>query len=460
MWVDLDVAVADATKDMADVPPLVHALARFLTDVSISLDTALSLTVKDYDPDTGLLRWFEPDTHSPADYQLPDDLRALIAPFIATGAADAPLFTFGRDPVDPVAAAVLDGFRCNAHLFHTARPMTGADGAPMTRHCLDPWRYVEFGSNGKARPCCRTPWMVDVASHDAQNISQSGAFRRVRRMVATGHLLDECHNCHIRRRSPVNVVRLDLPPKVDDPQPTSELRVDVTGRCNLRCTYCQVTSPGYAGRDMDATTLTHALRLVRQMPRGAEVHVNGHGETTYHPAWVDFSRAILRSGHKPQIITNLAKRYSDDEIDTLSRFGVIQISLDSHDDAMMRRIRKAVGVGRVFDNIARIRDAARQSGGGGPKISFSVGIYDPSVWVLPDFAQELVAQGAQSVTFWSLVEYDHQTHVRALSRLSPDETDRARRMIAEAAQILKANRIRAHFAGDFLDRNGVPLTPP
>ena len=73
----------------------------------------------------------------------------------------------------------------------------------------------------------------------------------------------------------------------------------------------------------------------------ANVHVNGHGETTFHPKWVAWCRRIVEAGHLPCIITNLAKHYTDAELEMLAEFRAIQVSLDSDDGEMMKRINSA-----------------------------------------------------------------------------------------------------------------------
>ncbi len=93
---------------------------------------------------------------------------------------------------------------------------------------------------------------------------------------------------------------------------------------------------------MSEEQLEAALAQVERAPAGTEIHVSGHGETTFHPRWREVCRRVLELGHQPLIITNLARDLADDEIDLLAQFRTIQVSLDSDDEAMMRRIRRAV----------------------------------------------------------------------------------------------------------------------
>nr|WP_253944516.1 radical SAM protein [Pseudogemmobacter hezensis] len=232
----------------------------------------------------------------------------------------------------------------------------------------------------------------------------------------------------------------------------------MTSNCNLRCTYCPVTHPNYQGRDLAPDRFASVLDVVRLMPKGANIDVNGHGETTFHPNWMDLCGPIVEQGMRPVIISNLAKIYTDDEIALLSKFGTIQVSLDSSDAAMMRRIRKAVTPDRILANINLIRDAAGGGAGAGePIFSISCGLYNPSVWTLPDFAQWIIDAKIGSVTFWNLVPYEHSKLTTPLISLYGAELERARRNISAARAMLDDAGIACHFAGDFSGSDGKPL---
>jgi wyosine [tRNA(Phe)-imidazoG37] synthetase (radical SAM superfamily) len=180
------------------------------------------------------------------------------------------------------------------------------------------------------------------------------------------------------------------------------------------------------------------------------VHVNGHGETTFHPKWVAWCRRIVEAGHRPFVITNLAKHYTDAELETLAEFQVIQVSLDSDDGEMMKRIRKAVQVEKVFETIRRIREmAAHRASSHVPRFWMSIGVYDPSIWTLERFVQRLVDMNISMITFWDLVEYPHQTLARPLHRLEDRQRARARRVLGRVRTRLEVAKIPYHFAGDF-----------
>jgi sulfatase maturation enzyme AslB (radical SAM superfamily) len=235
--------------------------------------------------------------------------------------------------------------------------------------------------------------------------------------LLSGNLQPPCQRCHIRETVPIDVLKRRLreagPTNALDPLPIAEIRIDINEKCNLRCDYCAVSSPDYRVVEMSADVFEKVEAFLDRIGPRMNISVNGHGETTYHPNWVAMCRKILDSGYRLQLTTNLAKNYSDEEVEMLSRFYVVQVSLDSDDGELMQRIRKAVRVENVFATLRRIRDvAARRGAQNLPLISFSIGVYHPSIWTLERFVDRLIEFGVQGLAFWTLVERPHQKQVQ------------------------------------------------
>jgi MoaA/NifB/PqqE/SkfB family radical SAM enzyme len=330
---------------------------------------------------------------------------------------------------------------------------------PLTRDCLDPWNYLEISARGEVRPCCNFDSIgrLDSDGRDTRGLRNTDAFRALRESLLNGNLQSPCQRCHIRSTVPVAALKQrveaavrDLPsPDPLDPLPVAEVRIDINEKCNLRCDYCAVSSPSYAGVEMEEALFERIVPLLANEP-GAMVHVNGHGETTFHPKWVAWCRRIVEAGHRPHIITNLAKHYTDAELEMLAEFRDIQVSLDSDDGKMMKRIRKAVQVEKVFETIQRIREtAARRGSSHAPTFSMSIGVYDPSIWTLERFVQRLIDMNISAITFWDLVEYPHQTLVRPLNGLEGRQRERARRVLGRVRMRLEEAETPYRFAGDF-----------
>jgi MoaA/NifB/PqqE/SkfB family radical SAM enzyme len=340
----------------------------------------------------------------------------------------------------------------------------GEDGAivstePLTRDCLDPWNYLEISARGEVRPCCNfeTIERLDGAVGDTRHLRNADTFRSLRESLLSGKLQAPCQRCHIRSTVPVATLKGRVKAAMLhassgdplDPLPITEMRIDINEQCNLRCDYCAVSSPSYAGVEMEADLFERILPLLVNEP-GAIVHVNGHGETTFHPRWVAWCRRIVEAGHRPYIITNLAKPYTDAEVEMLTEFRVIQVSLDSDDSELMKRVRKAVQVEQVFETIQRIREtAARRGSSHRPTFSMSIGVYDPSIWTLERFVRRLVDMDISTITFWDLVEWPHQTLVRPLRLLDDRQRTHARQVLSRVRAHLDIAGIPYRFAGDF-----------
>lgn len=330
----------------------------------------------------------------------------------------------------------------------------------MTRDCFDPWQYLEISSDGAHKPCCRfEKWVkpdIDTISRDEP------PFRALREKLISGKLSPTCQTCSIRKKISVQDFKEKLEAKAAEkkaadlhsPWKMNELRIDINEACNLRCSYCPVSMPGYNGQPMSADTLEKVLSLALATPKGVKLHINGHGETTYHPGWVPFCRALVDSGKRPLIITNLAKNYSEEEIELLSHFAVVQVSLDSADERMMQKIRKPARVGKIFEDIARIRVKAIRDKRRPPVMSLSVGIYDPSIWALPEFVDEIISMRMNEVTFWNLVKYEHDKLTRPLCDLSAEDADKAAAILSDIRQRLDDAGIPYVFAGDFEGPDG------
>jgi sulfatase maturation enzyme AslB (radical SAM superfamily) len=97
--------------------------------------------------------------------------------------------------------------------------------------------------------------------------------------------------------------------------------LDLTTRCNLRCVYCAVSLPDYRGMDMNADVLDRALSSITQLRRHSNfiVCISGHGETTMLPNWVDVCDQLFRCDVELELITNLSKSYSLQELAALSK---------------------------------------------------------------------------------------------------------------------------------------------
>lgn len=330
-----------------------------------------------------------------------------------------------------------------------------------TRHCLDPWENIELIANGKVRPCCKFPGLADLAGAETlEDLRASDAFRDIRHGLLTGHLHPVCESCHIRKMVPVreqvqqvyNLLGPQVP--IAQPGPLWTALVDINENCNLRCVYCAVSQPGYHGNEMADDQIDNVARLLSAYPSLASVGVNGHGETTHHPRWKDFCRALLAKGIPLTVITNLGLKYDDEDFDTLSRFRTIQVSVDTANEELLQAVRRKVSIARILYNIATIRTRALLDGRNPPRFAFSCGVYDRSVVRLEELAWLAVSTGVPEITFWNLVKYPDvpgAVAVRELAALTDTELAEAIGCFDRAIAILDRFQIRYDIAGNFIE---------
>ena len=248
--------------------------------------------------------------------------------------------------------------------------------------------------------------------------------------------------------------------------PAREVRLSLTTRCNLRCVYCAVSQSTYQGSDMTADVAHQAtaaiLRIAREHKLRA-VHVNGHGETTFVPGWVNVCKPLLDAKLPLMIITNLAKVLSTEELEALGQMNSIAVSLDTADPDLLRRIRRKVDLNRIVENINAIRAAAARLHQESPHFLFSCGLYDQNSLVIEDLARFAVSLGISSVGFWNLTKWDYESfpyqftdvserdRVYALDDLSDDDLRPRVEAIQRAITILRENRIGVQINGDFVN---------
>lgn len=294
-----------------------------------------------------------------------------------------------------------------------------------TRMCHDPWVNLEVAASGDVRPCCIS---APLAGQDARSVERDApAWRELRAALLSGDLPAMCQSCHIRPTTTVEALAKSLaranPTPGDElaPQPLLSLRIDVNEQCNLRCTYCAVSQPGYQGVAMASDVFDAVLALVDEHS-AARIDLNGHGETTFHPRWLELAHQLQQRQARTTILSNFARLFTDAEAVAFAHMWTIQISLDSVEDRFLKAVRRKVSLATIRRNIALIRAKARQLNLK-PLWSVSCGVYDLNIGHLDAMADFLITNRFDSVTFWKLVEYPavgNEPHARPLETLEPE----------------------------------------
>jgi len=254
----------------------------------------------------------------------------------------------------------------------------------------------------------------------------------------------------------------------------SEVRIDLTTRCNLRCVYCAVSQFTYQGADMPLELAERAVKWIGDLAEDnifPSVHINGHGETTFLPKWVEICSSLLRQDIPLLMTTNLAKQFSAEELDVLAQMDTIMVSIDTADPELLRRLRRKVSLAHIEDNIRNIRKAATALRTRAPLFRISCGLYDKNTLAIEGLAQFAIEHNFQGVGFWNLSSWSfdkfpyENTDVPVSDRAYPlddlqvEELRPRLAAIRNAIELLKSHGIEVHINGDFISSLSERLQP-
>jgi MoaA/NifB/PqqE/SkfB family radical SAM enzyme len=235
---------------------------------------------------------------------------------------------------------------------------------------------------------------------------------------------------------------------------TSRALIEFTSRCNLRCVYCarcQPTLPPDA--DIDTTRLGGILdELTERRVQG--ICANGHGETTVLHGWQEWCRTILDRGIPVSIISNFAKRFSDDETDVLSRFDDIEVSCDTADPALFARLRRGADLDTVCANMRRVSTHAVNRRRAPPRFSWSCVVTDRNVFGLRGLIDLGLSLGVSHFSFCNLTKYpdvEGVLTVNHVTELPREQLARAAASLSEALNYLRDRKVDFYYQQGLLE---------
>jgi MoaA/NifB/PqqE/SkfB family radical SAM enzyme len=243
--------------------------------------------------------------------------------------------------------------------------------------------------------------------------------------------------------------------------PVREVRVDYTELCNLRCVYCAVSSQSYHGIEMSLDNVSKSLDIINNLSKyhsDLEIDVNGNGETTSRKDWVYLVQPILLLGINVRIQSNMAKVYSQIELETLACMKAITVSIDTSDRRLLRDVRRHVDVRHIVANISFIRAAAVKLLRKPPLFIFACGLYDKNSLYVEDLARLAISLDVKIVDFWNLLDHGHEDNgVGSADRVIPlDELPNIELLprieaILRAVRLLRFSGIIVSIHADFIN---------
>lgn len=177
----------------------------------------------------------------------------------------------------------------------------------------------------------------------------------VRDSVALAALRDQLHAASDKTKAAQLAATVTSPDgalfAVDlcDAAPLQAITVELTSKCDLRCVYCPKSDKELektSGRNMDMSQDNVQKAAAATAALAPEMVVlGGTGETTTRRDWMECCK-LFKNGSRPlfNINSNFARVLSDEEISYLAEFDLIQISIDTTDEHLLRQMRRKVSL--------------------------------------------------------------------------------------------------------------------
>ncbi len=181
--------------------------------------------------------------------------------------------------------------------------------------------------------------------------------------------------------------------------------IEFTTGCNIQCIYCQSNGKRYVRQDLDLSNFETVADFFLSMgvPR---LSAFGHGETTSFKDWERCCDALLDRGLKMTLTTNLAKNFSNSEIETLSRFSKITVSVDTADRELFKILRRGADLDRILETMDSIRAFAQGKGAAPPEFGFNSVVSNLVAADLPNLVDLGVRHSVVSFGFVNMAKYD------------------------------------------------------
>jgi MoaA/NifB/PqqE/SkfB family radical SAM enzyme len=234
---------------------------------------------------------------------------------------------------------------------------------------------------------------------------------------------------------------------------TDIAHIEFTSRCNLRCVFCAASQPNYKGIDLSGEMLKMVLDdLTKRKTR--LVCVSGHGETTTYKDWHLYCNSLIKSGVLLHITSNFSKAFSNDELETLSKFHTIEISCDTADSDLFKRLRRGAKLENLIANLERLQEIVQKNRRKLHKISFSCVVSDKNVLGLKKFVDFGIQHGVEHFNFCNLTKYPpvkDGIEVNHVTEMPFDEMKKAFAVLTEVFEFLEGAGVEYYVQQGLMD---------
>lgn len=245
------------------------------------------------------------------------------------------------------------------------------------------------------------------------------------------------------------------------PCETQSLWINLTSRCNLRCVYCSVGKPGHIDQDIPPESLDKIMDFIRHN-RPSRVMVGCYTETTSYEGWTEVIRAIIDTGTSINVITNMARQFDSDEIDTLAHCTTLQTSIDTMDRERLKEVRKGADIRTILYNIVRIRARAIELGITPPQLEWICVPTQENFASLMEYVASASACGVSTITINPVLQFqDAKQKFPDLLDFPDTELREVFNRFEEAAALARAHNIAFNFISRdlILERLNNPTQP-
>lgn len=344
----------------------------------------------------------------------------------------------------------------------------------LTKNCMEPWKALFFRPDGKLAPCCGGPppsgdfgniYALDLHSTengDPKDAFVNEAYRNLRRQLLEGDLQQACIDCRIVAS---DITTDLLRKKVEDhlrycgrkiSESTDLTRefaftdcyTDVTDRCNFACIYCFLHSNDKSGKghtEYIEVDRERFLEVIEFLAADSLAYLNfcWLGEFTMYPEWKELSLELFNKypDMRLSLVSNFGRKFSDEDLDVLTRFFQIRISCDTLDPEKYAWLRRGGRLPVLIENINNLR-ARFKPGSVQPRLVFIVTESDAILSGLTDLGRFAVERNISIyISNMAFVEDSVATKANYLKKISelPDS------QIGDAWEIIHdlPRRIRA-----------------
>lgn len=216
--------------------------------------------------------------------------------------------------------------------------------------------------------------------------------------------------------------------------------IEVTSKCNLRCAYCPKSDVDYdalpyVNRDLSNVALRRLYEDAKALGI-AQITISGVGETAMFSGWherlADFldDRAL-----KVYMVSNMVRVLDDADLNALCKLHHLQVSFDSADPAMVRKLRSNASLRSIIFNIIRLR-AKKDELGYGPTIMVNCTTCRENIRELAGLARLCRVLGVDRLNISAMISFSRANPFGSLDEMTDDERRTLAEQLAEVERIL------------------------